>query len=331
MEVTGFGFGFDFGWEGSNSSAASLDFINQNYSINGVSSSLASLPGWNFQRSSVGTALDSSGNVISFASGQPRITDLGILIEEARTNSLLNSNLPVTQTTGSLSTGTYTLWVVGTGSATVTAGTGVATGLGTATAATPITFVVGTAGTFVITVIGSLSFFQLENGAAPTSRIITTTAAATRAEDLAYISGSWLPPWTTYAKVQLPTIGLSVGGILQLDDGSNANALRLADQNGFGGFSSIVLNASSAIFIGPAAAGTANVVQQLAVSAGSGYQAGALNGTATSGSGTSPVGPLTQLNIGGLANASLHCNGYIQRVTLLQALSSAAQLAVMTQ
>ena len=51
----------------------------------------ASLPGWTFSRSGAGTALDSAGNVISFATGVPRITDRGLLVEEARTNLLVRS------------------------------------------------------------------------------------------------------------------------------------------------------------------------------------------------------------------------------------------------
>lgn len=48
-----------------------------------------SLVGWSFSRPSPKTALNSSGAIVSFASGVPAITDLGFLIEESRTNLAL--------------------------------------------------------------------------------------------------------------------------------------------------------------------------------------------------------------------------------------------------
>lgn len=107
----------------------------------------------------------------------------GSNIEEARTNVLLNSTAPVTQTTASLSTGTYTLWVNGSGSATSSAGTATITGAGAATNGTPNVFSVTVAGTVVITVSGSLNAFQCELGAFGTSLIVTTGVTATRAAD----------------------------------------------------------------------------------------------------------------------------------------------------
>ena len=68
------------------------DFTNGQYQLNGLRYSAPSLlPGWSFSRSGAGTALDSAGNVISFATGVPRITDRGLLVEEARTNLCLRS------------------------------------------------------------------------------------------------------------------------------------------------------------------------------------------------------------------------------------------------
>jgi hypothetical protein len=107
----------------------------------------------------------------------------GLLIEEARTNQLLNSAAPATQTTGSLANGTYTLWVNGSGSAQMSLGTGVGCGVGTAANGTPVNFTISTPGTCIVTVIGSLNFEQLELGAFGTSGIVTAGATATRAAD----------------------------------------------------------------------------------------------------------------------------------------------------
>lgn len=116
----------------------------------------------------------------------------GLLVEESRTNVLLNSTAPVTQTTASLGTGTYTLWVNGTGSATSSAGTATITGAGAATNGTPNVFVVTVAGTVTITVAGSLNAFQCELNpgtiSAPTSLIVTGGATVTRSVDNATIA-----------------------------------------------------------------------------------------------------------------------------------------------
>jgi hypothetical protein len=76
-------------------SAAGLDlnFAGGVFSLNNTSAaSPANIPGWSFSRTDtngIATALDLAGNVIQFATGVPRITNRGILVEEARTNSVL--------------------------------------------------------------------------------------------------------------------------------------------------------------------------------------------------------------------------------------------------
>lgn len=62
------------------------------YYVNGViSPTFAGLPGLTVTRASGGYAEDTSGNLIWFNSGQARITNKGLLVEEARTNLLLYS------------------------------------------------------------------------------------------------------------------------------------------------------------------------------------------------------------------------------------------------
>lgn len=106
------------------------------------------------------------------------------------TNFLLNSAAPVTQTTGSLATGSYTLWVNGSGSAAVAAGTATGSGFGTSTNGTSVTFNVSVAGTVVVTVTGSLNAFQLENKPYGTSFIVTTGTTANRNDDQISIIGA---------------------------------------------------------------------------------------------------------------------------------------------
>ena len=122
----------------------------------------------------------------TYASNQLAISPgIGLLIFEARTNQLLNSTVPATQTTGSLANATYTLWVNGSGSATMSAGTATGCGTGVATQGTPVNFTTsGAAGTCTVTVAGSLNAFQLEAGSFGTSFIVTAGATASRAADV---------------------------------------------------------------------------------------------------------------------------------------------------
>lgn len=143
-----------------------------------------------------GTPLFTTDQLIRTPQGsvsQYDVTYPGIQVEPAATNMLLNSNTPATQTTGSLAIGTYTLWVEGTGSAAVTAGTATIADNGTAEEGTPDTFSVSVAGTVTVTVTGELTFFQLENSAFPTSHIPTTTSTVTRlADPVSFATPSWL-------------------------------------------------------------------------------------------------------------------------------------------
>jgi hypothetical protein len=75
------------------STGLDLNFAGGVFSLNNTrTASPAAIPGWSFSRTDtngVATALDLAGNVIQFATGVPRITNRGILVEEARTNVLL--------------------------------------------------------------------------------------------------------------------------------------------------------------------------------------------------------------------------------------------------
>lgn len=143
-------------------------------------------------RSNAGTTrlyTDASGAAYSsIAANLPRfITSRGLLLEGQKTSRVLNSAAPVTQTTASLATGTYNLWVNGPGSATVAAATAVGTGFGTATHGVPVAFTLSVAGTVLVTVVGSLTSLQLENSEDPTSFIETTGSVVTRGAEHAYM------------------------------------------------------------------------------------------------------------------------------------------------
>ena len=77
------------------STGLDLNFAGGVFSLNNLNTSNpANIPGWSFSRTDTNgtaTALDLAGNVIQFATGVPRITNRGILVEEARTNLLERS------------------------------------------------------------------------------------------------------------------------------------------------------------------------------------------------------------------------------------------------
>jgi hypothetical protein len=86
------------------STGLDLNFAGGVFSLNNTrTASPAAIPGWSFSRTDTNgtaTALDLAGNVIQFATGVPRITNRGILVEEARTNKGTSHNANPTEAAG---------------------------------------------------------------------------------------------------------------------------------------------------------------------------------------------------------------------------------------
>ena len=154
-----------------------------------------------FTRASTATFVGADGLIQTAASGAPRFDhnpatgeSLGLLVEEARTNLLLNSATLSTQSATVTATST-TLSFYGTGTVTLTgvstAGPLVGTG---ASNRVSLTFT-PTAGSLTLTVSGSVTNAQLEAGSFPTSYIPTTTATVTRAADVASMTGTNFSSW----------------------------------------------------------------------------------------------------------------------------------------
>ena len=69
-----------------------IDFVRQRYRYARRSyAAVTDIPGTTFTRSTAAYGEDTAGDLIQFASGVPRITNKGVLIEESRTNLLLQS------------------------------------------------------------------------------------------------------------------------------------------------------------------------------------------------------------------------------------------------
>jgi hypothetical protein len=169
------------------------DFLNGRYYQTGIQVSGSPTNFATVSRASSGTNLlptsASGATIVTFGSNAARVTSgLGLLVEEARTNLLLNSTVPATQTTGSLNTGAYTLWVNGSGSATMSAGSGTGCGTGAASQGSAVNFTITIAGTCTVAVAGSLNAFQLELGTFGTSMIVTAGVTVARAADVVTVT-----------------------------------------------------------------------------------------------------------------------------------------------
>ena len=196
-------------------------------------------PGVTFSRASTATYTDASGVIQTAAVNQPRWDYAGgslrgVLIEEARTNLLLNSATLSTQSVA-VTAQAYTLSFYGTGTVTKSgAATGALVGTGAGQRVTQ-TFT-PTAGTLTLTVTGSVTNAQIEAGFA-TSWISTAGATATRAMDVCYIptNVSWFNPnaWTLALSFYGP---LTTGGCGGFSDGTFGNSAYLAvDGNPYAG------------------------------------------------------------------------------------------------
>ena len=156
---------------------------------------------------------------------------LGLLVEEARTNLLLNSATLSTQSV-TVAAAANTLSFYGTGTVTLTgvstAGPLVGTG---ANNRVSLTFT-PTVGVLVVTVSGSVTNAQLEAGAFATSYIPTTTATVTRAADVASITGSNFSSWynqtegTVFSDSNIIASQVQTQTVWQLGGGTILSSLR---------------------------------------------------------------------------------------------------------
>lgn len=175
-----------------------------------------------FTRASTATRTNSKGLIESVASNAPRIDFdpvtgecKGLLIEEQRTNLLLNSLIDGTNLgtqTVNVTAVAHTLSFYGTGSVTLSgAHSATVTGAGAYPTRQVLTFT-PTAGSLVLTVTGDVKFAQLEAGTFPTSFIPTAAAQVTRAADVASMTGANFSSWYRQDEGTLCVDASIVGG-----------------------------------------------------------------------------------------------------------------------
>lgn len=192
-------------------------------------------------RGSTATFIDGNGAQQTVTANTPRwdfdpVTHAlnGLLIEETRTNIVLNSAALVTQSVA-VTAQPYTLSFYGVGTVIVS---GAASGVLNGTAAFPsrvaLTFT-PTAGTLTLTVAGSPTQAQLEAGGFATSYIPTTAAAVTRNGEFCDLTplGAWFtsPSAFTQAIEYITNNPCTAGGgFWRFDDGGTANAIGFIGQ-----------------------------------------------------------------------------------------------------
>lgn len=144
---------------------------------------------------SAGVLTTANANVPRFDYDPSTLAPRGLLIEEARTNLLLNSATLSTQSV-TVSATAYTLSFYGTGTVTLsgTSTAGPLVGSGAFPTRSTLTFT-PTAGTLTLTVTGTVQYAQLEAGGFATSVIPTTTTALTRNADSAVMTGTNFSSW----------------------------------------------------------------------------------------------------------------------------------------
>jgi hypothetical protein len=295
-----------------------------------------------FTRASTGTYFDSAGVLQTAAINTPRfdynpstLAAQGLLIEEARTNLVLNSATLATQSV-TVTAVAHTLSFYGTGTVVLSgAFVGTLVGSGAFPTRSTLTFT-PTAGTLTLTVTGSVTQAQLETGAFATSYIPTTSAAATRAADLAAINT--LSPWYNATEgtlfAQFKAVGATLAtqqGIWGLDDGTTNNVIygaRAATTNRFrynsrsGGVVDVDGQITTPVI-------TDGAVAKTVVAIATNNYNFALDGSAGTADTSAVVPTVNRLTLGNyIFSGSI--NGYLQRITYYPRRLTNAELRTLT-
>lgn len=185
------------------------------------------------------TVTNSSGVIVGINADLPRFdfnpTTLvcrGLLIEESRTNVLLNSlingtNLATQSVTVTAAARTLTFY--GTGQIVLSgAASATVTGTGAYPTRTTLTFT-PSAGTLTLTVTGTVQFAQLELGLFATSFIPTAGLAVTRNTDIATMTGTNFSSWFNASEGavyhEVTPIALTGQSAYSIDNGTNNESI----------------------------------------------------------------------------------------------------------
>jgi hypothetical protein len=294
-----------------------------------------------FTRASTATYFDQFGVMQTAASGVARFDhnpttfeSLGLLIEESRTNLLLNSATLSTQNV-TVTTVATTLSFYGTGTVTLSGtASGTLVGTGASPSRVSLTFT-PTAGTLTLTVSGSVVNAQLEAGAFATSYIPTVASQVTRAADTPTITGTNFSSWYNNAQGTLyseaSTYDLSSGGRtgFSVNDGTPTNRTL----TGHGTVKAFISKAGNTQYTNSFGGVTVtnNVASRVALAYASNNVNAAVNGVIGGVDDTVVEVPVvTQSNIGSIAGASSSVNGTIRKIAYYPIRLTNAQLQALT-
>lgn len=286
---------------------------------------------------SAGVLTTANANVARFDYDPATLAPRGLLIEEARTNLLLNSATLSTQSV-TVSATAYTLSFYGTGTVTLsgTSTAGPLVGSGAFPTRSTLTFT-PTAGTLTLTVTGTVQYAQLEAGAFATSYIPTTGSSATRNAD--DVSITTVTPWFnapagTFASSFFRPVSTATNNtIFRIDDGTANN--RHMEWIAASGAVAALHSLTGTLTTGPT---TANTVT-LAATNKAAYTYDASGVTVCLNAGTVPAdntsniptgATMTRMFIGANSAGSNYLNGHIRSLSFYPRRLSNAELQAIT-
>jgi hypothetical protein len=255
----------------------------------------------------------------------------GLLVEEQRTNLLLNSATLSTQSVTVTATA-HTLSFYGTGTITLSGASSAGPLIGTGVYPNRVTLTfTPTAGTLTLTVTGTVSNAQLEAGAFATSYIPTAAASVTRNADVASVGVSQFPYNATEGALIISAdyIGQSSGVAYAaaLNDGTTSNFMGVR-RNPTGETIFVTFATTLQVAI-PYTTVTNNVEFKNAFSYKLNDFAGAANGAITGTDNLGNVPSVSRLDIGNITNV-LYMNGHIRQITYVPRRLTNAELQART-
>lgn len=278
-------------------------------------------------RASDAYADSASGFWQAFTSGQPRITDKGLLVEEARSNLFVNPSSPATQSITVVSSSVYTVSVVGVGSVTLSDA-----GTGTASQGSPVTFTAGSTNLTVTTagITGAFPNVNVELGASATSPIRSTPRAA----DVILINNfsSWFnqSAGTIYVEAVVPRTVSANAHIVEISNGSN-NEEYITYVNSAAGFSFDINDGGGSVAGVFGGTQTANSVFKYAAAYASNDGRLVVNGASVGTPDVSMTLPtVDRAYIGSRRGVAFWLNGYVRRFAYKPVADTAAQMQAIT-
>lgn len=271
------------------------------------------------------TYIDSSGVITAATNNQPRfdydpatLLCRGLLIEESRTNSLLNTDLLATQTV-TVTAAARTLSFYGAGSITLSgAHVAVVSGTGAYPTRTTYSFT-PSAGALTLTVAGTVQFAQLEAGAFATSYIPTTTTSLTRNADAVTMTGTNFSDWFNAAEgtfsIDCIINTKSAAQILmEMSDGTSANRIQYQRDSGSNVLSYVAIVSSSITVNLQKASTFVNDTASITAAYKLNNYGVAVNGGATTTNTSSGVPSVDRMRIGATVAGTAPSNGWYQKI-----------------